>query len=230
MDIRKAILDRQSIRKFKDEDVKDEDLQDILYLATKTPSAFNGQQTTILYTRNKEKIQKISVLCGNQPQVANSNIFILLVTDLYKAKSVLNKKGLEMSENLQNIKDMAKIDAGIMAYAINMAAHNYGYGCTMIGGVYKEESELKKIFNLPEETSVAIGITLGVPSDENSKTNTKPKLDVNAVAMEDIYNKEIAEKSFFEYDVELDKWFKSIGIDHPLHTDIISKMFSKKEK
>ncbi|VWL85817.1 nitroreductase family protein [Oceanivirga miroungae] len=225
MDVRKAILDRQSIRKFKDENVKDEDLKDILHLATRTPNAFNAQLTTILYTRDKEKIQEIAKLCGNQPQVASSNVFILLVTDLYKVKAVLDKKGLEMESNLDAMKQMAKIDAGIITYAINIASHNYGYGSTIIGGALRQPEEMKKLFKLPEHTEIAIGMTLGVPSLENSKTNTKPKLDI---AMEDEYDKELVEKAYFGYDKDLDDWFKSIGVDHPLHTDIIAKIFSKK--
>lgn len=227
MNIRDAILERQSIRTFKNENILDKHLKDILYLATKAPSSFNGQQTSIIYTRDREKIKKVAELCGNQPQVANCNVFILLVTDLYRAKLILKEKGLELSENLDDLYDMAKIDAGLMAYLINLAAHSYGYGSTVIGGVLNNKEKLKKLFELPEEVEIAIGLTLGVPSDNYSKINTKPKLSHNIIAMEDKYNLELSHKALLEYEEELDKWFKSIGVNQSLYTEVLVKILAK---
>ncbi len=184
MKIIDAIKERKSVRVFKEEDVLDQDLKEIFELATKAPSAYNGQQTSIVYTRNKEKIKEIAKLCGGQIQVENANVFILIFTDFYRASKVLEKKGFELTDNKNMLYGIGAVDAGIMANTINMAAINYGYGCTIIGGVSHSPKEIAKIFDLPEHTNIVVGMTLGVPVDNMKGINTKPKLPSNVKVMD----------------------------------------------
>ena len=53
------LQNRRSVRNFTGEKVKDEDLELILRTAQRVPSSVNGQQISLIVTRDKEKLKKI---------------------------------------------------------------------------------------------------------------------------------------------------------------------------
>lgn len=52
------LQNRRSVRNFTGEKVKDEDLELILRTAQRAPSSVNGQQISLIVTRDKEKLKK----------------------------------------------------------------------------------------------------------------------------------------------------------------------------
>lgn len=52
------LQNRRSVRNFTGEKVKDEDLELILRTAQRSPSSVNGQQISLIVTRDKEKLKK----------------------------------------------------------------------------------------------------------------------------------------------------------------------------
>lgn len=60
------LQNRRSVRNFTGEKVKDEDLELILRTAQRAPSSVNGQQISLIVTRDKEKLKKIAEICGGQ--------------------------------------------------------------------------------------------------------------------------------------------------------------------
>lgn len=227
MDILEAIKNRKSIRQFTGEHVKEEDLKSILELARRAPSSVNGQQISLIYTRDKEKIAKIAELSGGQPQVKNCDVFITVVGDFYRASTYLNSENLRLTDDELKLQNIAAIDAGIMVYLINMAATAYGYGSTIIGGIKQSPKEVAQLLELPENTYVMIGITLGVPTKEALRGTLKPRISSCAFSMEDKYNRKVQENAVSEYEIKLDEWFKSIGVSQPLFGDVIKKFYSK---
>ncbi|MDP4091596.1 MAG: nitroreductase family protein [Bacillota bacterium] len=59
----KTILSRRSIRRFKEEQIKDEELQAILEAGKFAPSAMNQQPWHFTVVQNKELLQKINEVC-----------------------------------------------------------------------------------------------------------------------------------------------------------------------
>lgn len=53
------LQNRRSVRNFTGEKVKDEDLELILRTAQRAPSSVNGQQISLIVTRDKEKLKKL---------------------------------------------------------------------------------------------------------------------------------------------------------------------------
>lgn len=58
MDLIEAIKNRKSIRKFTDESIKKEDLEEIIEVARRAPSSVNGQQISLVYTTDKKYNRK----------------------------------------------------------------------------------------------------------------------------------------------------------------------------
>ncbi len=227
MDLLEAIKNRKSIRKFTDESIKKEDLEEIIEVARRAPSSVNGQQISLVYTTDKNIIEKIAHLSGGQAQIRDCSCFITLIGDYYRDKVYLESVGKELTDDIQRLREVAMVDAGIMALTINYVAMAKGYGCTIIGGVKDNPEQIAELLNLPENTIVALGITIGEPTKESLEGTLKPRIKKEAFAMEDKYNKEVQVNAVKDYEKVLDKWFKDINVEQPLFGDVISRFYSK---
>lgn len=227
MDLIEAIKNRKSIRKFTDESIKKEDLEEIIEVARRAPSSVNGQQISLVYTTDKNIIEKIAHLSGGQAQIRDCSCFITLIGDYYRDKVYLESVGKELTDDIQRLREVVMVDAGIMALTINYVAMAKGYGCTIIGGVKENPEQIAELLNLPKNTIVALGITIGVPTKESLEGTLKPRIKKEAFAMEDKYNKEVQVNAVKDYEKVLDKWFKDINVEQPLFGDVISRFYYK---
>lgn len=227
MDLIEAIKNRKSIRKFTDESIKKEDLEEIIEVARRAPSSVNGQQISLVYTTDKNIIEKIAHLSGGQAQIRDCSCFITLIGDYYRDKVYLESVGKELTDDIQRLREVVMVDAGIMALTINYVAMAKGYGCTIIGGVKENPEQIAELLNLPKNTIVALGITIGVPTKESLEGTLKPRIKKEAFAMKDKYNKEVQVNAVKDYEKVLDKWFKDINVEQPLFGDVISRFYSK---
>lgn len=226
MNIIEAISKRTSVREFTGESISKNNLEKMFELANTAPSHVNGQQISLVYTIDKEKIKKIAELCGGQEQVRTAEAFILLVGDYTRHKILLEKENLNLTDDEKHLREIAYLDAGLIAMILNLSAREFSYGCTMIGGVQNNPKEIAKLFNLPENVFIILGLTVGIPKKPNAVP--KPKISKKAFVMEDEYNLEIQEKAIIEYEETLDKWFKSINVKQPLFREVIKRFFKKK--
>ena len=55
----KQLLNRKSVRNFTGESVKDEDLKLIFEAAQRCPTSINGQQISLVYTKDKKKLKRL---------------------------------------------------------------------------------------------------------------------------------------------------------------------------
>lgn len=67
-----------SIRKYKDEDIKEEDLSKILKSAQFAPSSINGQQWSIIVIKDNETKKKIATLTGGKNGLKKPLYFFFL--------------------------------------------------------------------------------------------------------------------------------------------------------
>ncbi|WP_277287333.1 nitroreductase family protein [Sneathia sanguinegens] len=227
MNIIEAIKQRKSIRQFTKQEVRDEDLEEIIELARIAPSSVNGQQISLIYTKDRDIIEKIAHLSGGQAQISDCSVFVSIIGDFYRDRVYLESVGEKLTDDVQRLKDVIATDAGIMAMVLNYAAMEKGYGCTIIGGVKQATEEISEILGLPKDTYIALGLTIGVPTAEAKAGTMKPRIEKKAFAMQDRYNKEVQTMAVKEYEKELDNWFKSINVNQPLYGEVIKRFYSK---
>lgn len=227
MDIKQAIMQRRSIRKFKDEKVSLDDLLDIIELARRAPSSVNGQQISLVYTMDRQIIEKIAKLSGGQAQISDAKAFIAIIGDFYRDRIYLESVGKKLTDDIQKLRETASVDAGIMATILNFAAMSKGLGCTIIGGVKQEPEKIAELLNLPESTFILLGLTVGVPVNGSFDVTLKPRIDKSAFAMQDKYDVDAQKDSIKEYEVILDEWFKSINVEQPLFGKVIERFYAK---
>lgn len=210
----KQLSSRKSIRQFTGESVKEEDLKLILETAQRCPTSINGQQISLVYTRNKEKIKEIAKLCGGQQQVETADIFITIVVDFNRTIFAVEQAGEKhlIHKSAEGVL-VGAVDAGIMLNAIQVSAESLGYGTTAIGAVRNDPEAMIKLLNLPAKTFPIVGTTIGVPTVEAQDAPLKPRIPMESFAFEDTYNDKKVKDGVLQYEKEM----KQFREDHNMN-------------
>lgn len=198
------LLNRKSIRNITGEKVKEEDLQLIFQAAQRCPTSINGQQISLVYTRDKEKLAKISHLCRDQKQIETADVFVTFVIDFNRTAHAIESLGKKqvVEKSAEGI-IVGAIDAGIMLSSLQTAAESLGYGTTAIGAVRCEPDAFIEILNLPEKTYPVLGTTIGVPKEHALNAPLKPRVSLDSFVFEDVYDDKKVKSGVEKYEEDL---------------------------
>ena len=148
------ILTRRSIRKYKDDPIEEEMLNEILKAAQYAPSAVNKQPWHFIVIDEKAIFQKIMEIHPNSRMLSTANKAILVCGD----------------EKLQHGEGYWIADCGAATQNILLAAHSMGLGSCWIG-VYPREQRMKDIaslFELPGHVKPFAIVSLGYPDEQKT--------------------------------------------------------------
>ena len=164
MEALECIKTRRSVRKFTEEAVSREQMAEVVAAAAYAPSWKNTQTARYNFVTDKEKIARLASDCMmdfvyNQKTASHAPALVILTT-------ITGRSGFERDGSFSTSKGThwQSFDAGIAAEAFCLAAHAYGLG-TVIMGVF-EESEVRKVIELPEGEEVAAIIAIGHPAEQ----------------------------------------------------------------
>ncbi len=178
MDALELIKQRRSIRKYKKEKIKQEEILKILEAGRWAPSASNNQPWRFIVIRDEELIKKIGGAC----KILTINSFVEtspLIIIIYTEKK----------------HRWVYLDCGMCAQNMMLEAYSLGIGSCFIGAF--REKKIKEIVNLPEDFNVVGLITFGY-IDETRESN---RIGLNSLVKYEKYsfdsnNKEIKKTSF----------------------------------
>ncbi len=178
-----CIMSRRSIRAYKPEQIKDEELKTILECAINAPSARNSQPWEVRVMQNKEAIDNlnkevIADMIEKRPEAKerfadeNASVFFHAPTLLVVAYDTTQYWG--------------QSDCGMLVQNILLAAESMNIGSCAVGCCRDYISSPKaadfvKSLNLPENYVVYLTVTLGY-KDENP--DAKPRDDKKVAYME----------------------------------------------
>ena len=176
MDMITGIKERRSIRKFKDEIVDRELMNEILDASRFAPSWANFQIARYTLVENKDLIAKLAH-DGVKDFVYNVDTLKkaanVLVLSYVKGKSGrLDDYGIHSDDSKANVWEI--FDAGIACQTFCLAAHSKGIG-TVIMGVINDEA-ISKIIDLPEDETVAALIVYGYPEGEHPAPSSRKSI------------------------------------------------------
>lgn len=177
MEAIEMIKQRRSVRKFKDQKVDRQTMEEIMEVTRYAPSWGNFQVARYTLVDDRELIGRL----GSE----GVNGFVYNVDTLKNAKGVAvlsfvkGKSGkFDKEEYVTSKASVWEVfDAGIACQTFCLAAHAKGVG-TVIMGVINDES-ISEIVNLPEEETVAALIVYGYEDGEQAKPT--PRMVVDAI-------------------------------------------------
>jgi nitroreductase len=151
MDIQQGLLNRRSIRKYKDQKISEEDIGKILKAAMYAPSAMNMQTWQFIAIDSKEILAEIVKLIPYAEMLKQSVAAILVCGDT----------AIEKNESwlLQN--------CSAATQNILLSAHGLGIGSCWIGihGMFDIVKNIKHQFKLPENIVPVSLVSLGYPDE-----------------------------------------------------------------
>ena len=119
----KDLLERRSSRKYRDEQIKDEELETVLKAGEYAPSAMNRQSSIMVVLQNKEEIAKLSKM--------NAAIMHSDKDPFYGAPTVIIVLGDRNNNN-------AVQDGSLVMGNLMNASHALGLGSCWINRAYEE--------------------------------------------------------------------------------------------
>ena len=178
-----------SVRRFKEQEIPQEDLNTILSAGQMASSWKNFQSYSVIVVRSQEKKEALFELVP-QEAIRQSAAFLLFVGDLNRAE-----KGARLHTDVfqpQGVEGLliTSVDAALAGQNTLLAAESLGYGGVIIGLVRYKSLELAELFKLPDYTYPVFGIALGVP---NQKHDVKPRLPLENVVFEEEYQEQSTE-------------------------------------
>ena len=175
-----------SVRRFKEQEIPQTDLDEILTAGQMASSWKNFQSYSVILVRSQEKKDALYELVP-QEAIRQSAAFLLFVGDLNRAE-----KGASLHTDVfqpQGVEGLliTSVNAALAGQNTLLAAESLGYGGVIIGLVRYKSEEVAALFNLPDYTYPVFGIALGVPDQQHE---VKPRLPLNQVVFEEEYQEQ----------------------------------------
>lgn len=175
-----------SVRRFKEQEIPQADLEEILTAGQMASSWKNFQSYSVILVRSQEKKDALYELVP-QEAIRQSAAFLFFVGDLNRAEKGAN---LHMATfQPQGVEGLliTSVDAALTGQNTLLAAESLGYGGVIIGLVRYKSEEVAALLNLPDYTYPVFGIALGVPDQQH---DVKPRLPLNQVVFEEEYQEQ----------------------------------------
>lgn len=184
--VKESLLERRSIRRYKDVDLTDEQLQLIYDAIRNTPTSVNGQQFSVIDVTDRDMKLKMSEMTGMK-QVETCSHFFLFCADFHKAEVAAEDAGIELADFHDTAEGLlvGTVDAALAMMSAIVAAESLGLGSCCIGySRIAAPREMSDMVGLPNNTYIVCGLTVGVPDEE---PDLKPKQPVGLSIHRNVY-------------------------------------------
>ena len=169
----KAIENRRSIRKYKDQPIDEKLLLEIIRNASLAPSGNNTQPWNFIIVDNLESRKEISIVCHNQKWMNTAPVFIVCVADINCRVKETEKINLDEETSLFELKQIIR-DTAISIEHLVIEATEQGLGTCWVA--WYEQKEIRPLLGIPNDKYVVGIITIGY-SDENPKQRPRKNIE-----------------------------------------------------
>lgn len=191
------ILARHSVRRYKkDAAIPEEDLRQILEVASHAPSAWNLQHWKLLLIREKADKETLYPIANSQKQILDSAVTVAVLgdteanrnakavfTQLAEAGGMSSELATRQIANINHVyeargtqfgRDQALLNAGLISMQLMLEAKALGYDTVPMTGF--DAAAFTQAFNVDPRYIPAILISIGV-SDEPPHSSPRLPLD-----------------------------------------------------
>lgn len=168
----KEIEERRSIRKYKNRQVEEEKIREILESGRIAPSGSNTQPWHFIVIKSEEMRKKVSYVCHDQKWMLQAPVFIACVADI----RCRIKEG-DISINDKSSENEVKLiirDTSLAIENMILQASEAGLGTCCVA--WFTENEIRPVLNIPDDKYVVAVITVGY-SDEQPKMRPRKSLE-----------------------------------------------------
>jgi nitroreductase len=185
MNLYDLMMRRRSVRIFKDQEIPELIIEQLLDVANHAPSGGNIQPLSIILVRSIEGRKKLTELVGGQPWVKNAPLSMIFCLDFYRIKKWAEMCQTDFrGEKALNHVLIAYADLMVAAQNVVILAESFGLGSVYIGSIQNEIDETRHFFDIPEYVLPMMLLSIGYPK---SIPQSVPKLKKEAIVHHEKY-------------------------------------------
>lgn len=174
MELRNAIELRRSIRKFKNIDVPNNLIEDLIDCARLAPSAKNRQPWKFIVVKNDLKNAITDIMISKEKQINNAYSTVSFTANVMKEAPVLI---LVLNTSSLRCSLMDNISIGGAIEHICLRATDLGLGSLWIGDIVNSEKEILELINY-RNAEIISAISIGYP---NQEPHPRPRKELNEI-------------------------------------------------
>lgn len=168
----KEIRERRSIRHYKEKEVEDSLVEQLLESARLAPSGSNTQPWNFVVVRNRETIEKLAWATHRQKWLAMAPMLLVCVADSRSRFHDDVFRPVDDYSGLPELKMMIR-DCAIAMEHVALEAHHLGLGTCF--ACWFEQKDVRPVLNVPEDCYIVGLIAVGYP-DEAPKERPRKSL------------------------------------------------------
>ena len=204
MDVISLLKGHRSIRKYTDEPIPDETVDEIVRAGLSAATSSNLQGTTVIRVRNPETRAAIATVAGGQAYVETAAAFFVWCADLHRSAVACEMAGGELSAGMTEHFIIATVDCALAAQNAVVAAESLGLGICYIGGIRNDPAKVAELLELPEQVYPVFGLCLGWPDQD---PDLKPRLPISVTLKEETYDEEGDRAGIEAYDARMREYY-----------------------
>lgn len=206
--VEKLLRSHASVRKYKDYTLSKEEVYELIETAQHAASSHFVQAYSVIWITDEVKKEELGRLARNPQQFETAGAAFLLCADFNRLQAAGKLHNTEIVVDTTENVLVGTVDVALFAQNLVIAAESKGYGICYIGGVRNEPTKISQLFDLPEGVFPLFAITLGLPDQQNE---VKPRLPVEAILHENVYDSAKYEILLKEYDQTMEEYYASRG-------------------
>ena len=204
METKNYFLNRKTIRKYTNDIISDEIVEEMLSEAAHAPTTGNMQLYSVVTTRTQDGKEKLAPAHFNQPSVGGCDVVLTFCADFNRFVKWCEARDANPGyDNFQSFMT-AVLDTALFAQQFCTIAEMRGYGCCYLGTTTYNAPQIAKVLNLPDRVVPVTTITLGVP---DGYAPLSDRLPVRAILHKESYcdyNKEKIDSIYAEKEARED--------------------------
>lgn len=154
---------RRTIRKYTEQDIPEELLNELLEVAVRASNTGNMQLYCVVVTRDQSNKEKLAPAHFNQPMITTAPVVLTFCADANRfVKWAEQRKAEAGFDNLQTF-IASTIDAMLFAQAFCDAAEEKGLGICYLGTTAYNADKIIEALSLPRLVVPIVTVTVGYP-------------------------------------------------------------------
>lgn len=158
------LKNRRTIRKYTEQDIPEELLNELLEVAARASNTGNMQLYSVIVTRDQSNKEKLAPAHFNQPMITTAPVVLTFCADANRfVKWAEQRKAEAGFDNLQTF-IASTIDAMLFAQAFCDAAEEKGLGICYLGTTAYNADKIIEALSLPRLVVPIVTVTVGYPA------------------------------------------------------------------
>ncbi|MBQ8865797.1 MAG: nitroreductase family protein [Bacteroidaceae bacterium] len=179
------IKQRRTIRKYTQQPVSDELLNQLIEDASRTQTMGNLQLYSVVVTRDEERKEMLAPAHFSQPMVTQAPVVLTICADFRRTSDwCLNRKANPGYDNVLSFLNAAT-DALLFTQTFCCLAEEKGLGICFLGTTVYQPQTIISVLELPELVFPVATLTVGWPAESPNQTD---RLPLQAIIHQETYN------------------------------------------